>query len=271
MSSACAACLQASCCAHAHLGKHFSVSVWRADCCSRNIACNHLLSHIAVQACAKQCLGRQPVVFPDCYKAPAVRDTWRHLFEPGFNFLWKPEWAKEQWWIDAFTIDPSQLLHDMRGLWEHGIPQPVMATAMENASIGTLPKILVYIACHQEFGTHMWFPYHGAKHGSGDKDGVDGMYEGFEYWFDSDDGEFQARLARLIGMQYYNRADALQKFERRASASEKAAFRSNEFDPWYFMVRLYFTTAPKSCQLPASSLLTCARLQRHARAPAPIL
>lgn len=191
-----------------------------------------------VQACAKQCLGRQPVVSPDCYKSAPAKDAWQHIFQPDFTYFWDPEWAREQWWIDAFTIDPSMLLQDMRGLWEHGIPQPVMATAIENASIGTLPKILVYMACHQEYGTHIWFPYHGAKHGSSNKDGLDAMYEGFDYWFSSEDPAFQARLQRLIKSRYYNRPDAVDKFERRASASEIAGFKSAKFNPWWFRVRL---------------------------------
>ena len=44
----------------------------------------------------------------------------------------------ERWWIDTFTVDPSQLLHDMRGLWQYAMPHTVMATAMENANVGTL-------------------------------------------------------------------------------------------------------------------------------------
>lgn len=79
----------------------------------------------ALQDCAKQILGLQPITYPPCYKQGLCGEAWSFVCEPGYTMHWKPEWGSNQWWIDALTVDPSKLLEDMKGLWEYGTPQPI--------------------------------------------------------------------------------------------------------------------------------------------------
>lgn len=78
-----------------------------------------------MQACAKQVLGQQPITYPPFYKQGPCAEAWSFVCDPGYQMFWKPELGQNQWWIDALTVDPSKLLEDMKGLWEHGTPQPV--------------------------------------------------------------------------------------------------------------------------------------------------
>lgn len=190
-----------------------------------------------VQAVAQQVLGRMDIKFNDLYKTvglfPCQDQMWAHVTQPSYHIRWSPEWRQEQWWLDALTVDPSKLIMDIKGLWEHGIPQPVTSTKLENASIGTLPKVLVCIAVHQKFGTHIWFPYHGARHGPQDKEGEGKMYEGFKYWFD--DLPEHEKL-KIIQHGYYNHPKGLEEFRKIASNSQQNALESETFDPSFFMV-----------------------------------
>ena len=185
------------------------------------------------QACAKQCLGLLPATIPPCYQDPYCKNTWDYMFKPDFSFTWNPDFAHNQWWIDAFTVDPSKLILDMKGLWEHGTPQPVVSTRLENASLGTLPKIMVYMAVHPEFGSHVWFPYHGAKHGSGDREADTHMYADFHFWHHDVEGDL---LERLKSMRYHNVARGLAAFDETASAAVKQLMKDGPFNPDFFMV-----------------------------------
>lgn len=222
-------------------------------------------SAVRMQAAAKQVLGREEVVFPELYKSvgiygkaePDVAATWMHLLEPGHEIRWNPAYGKNQFWFDALTVDPSKLLTDQRGLWEHGVAQPVVATKMENANIGTLPKILVYIAVHQEFGTHIWFPYHGARHGTQDRESEGTMYEGFEYW---DSNMSEEKLKEIILLHYCNTPESLKKFEKKASQERKDGMKEltedGKSDRTYYHVRF-------SSSMPAGS----GQAVTHAHAP----
>ena len=44
--------------------------------------------------------------------------------------------------------------------------------------------VLVYLAVHKDHGTYVWFPFHGAKHGGHQETKTEGMYNGFDYWYD---------------------------------------------------------------------------------------
>ena len=193
-----------------------------------------------MQATAKQVLGRVPATYPDLYKHVGLFEPqsrrWEHLVEStGYEGpAWHPDFGEEQWWFDALTVDPTKLINDITGIWEHGTPQPVTSTKLENASIGTLPKILVYIAVHQVHGTHIWFPYHGAKHGSQDKEAEGAMYEGFKYWHTDLD---ELELQQIVKSGYYMQPKGLDKFKLTVNDGEQQAFANNAFDPNYFMVR----------------------------------
>lgn len=197
-----------------------------------------LTGFVTMQATAKQVLGLTDVPPLELYKNVGLYqlgdNPLQFIFEPGYKFRWNPDFGQEQWWFDALTIDPSKLLTDLKGIWMHGVEQPVTATQLANASIGTLPKVLVYIAVHQVHGTHIWFPYHGAKHGSADKDSEHAMYEDFQFWFS---GLEESEKQLIIKLGYYNQPGGLAKFDRLASNQEITAMKDGDnFHPDYFLV-----------------------------------
>ena len=197
-----------------------------------------------VQACAKQVLGLEPVAFDleavaydtvGLYTRLRVDPPFQHIYDLNkYKLVWNPAWGGEQWWFDGMTIDPSMLLTDLRGIWEHGVEQPVTVTKLENASVGTLPKVMVYIAVHAKFGTHIWFPFHGAKHGGPNKAGDNKMYADFEFWFTQLP---ELEKAKIVHKMYYNPEKSVEKFQATATQEEKEAFGAEgEFDAVNFLV-----------------------------------
>lgn len=173
-----------------------------------------------MQNCAKQVLGRQPVTFPQFYKTEpeALR-----CFVPGYEFLWNPKWSENQWWIDAFTCDPRLLGRAFKCIRFRGDPPPVQQNDILNASVGRLPVMMVYIAVHQEFGTRIYYPYHGAKAGK------KAAYQNYKYWC----RQLTPReVAHLNDILYYNQPQA-HKGAKQAGCRPGAAF-----NPELFRVRL---------------------------------
>lgn len=135
-----------------------------------------------VQACAKQILGKEPVQFPIRLRK-ICNGKFSYLFpteaKPGTPeadqpkreprpHTWNHALGYKQWWIDALTCDPSHMMEGT-GLWEHGRPQPVSCSKLVNAKPGSLPCVMAYLAAHAKHGTRVFYPYHGARHGSVDK------------------------------------------------------------------------------------------------------
>lgn len=184
-------------------------------------------------------LGQIPVEYPEFYFKPDAPRLTRLAAQRARGrpqpFYWHPNFHKNQWFIDAFTVDPSDIVTTRKGLWIRGLPQPIMEGVMVNKSVGTAPKVLVYIGVHHDFGTHAWFAYHGAKHGGGaDKKVSAGMYEGFKFWHQ----ELDAAARDFIqDRAYYNVAHGVEAFKKGASDAEKLEFASGPFHPKYFMVR----------------------------------
>ena len=188
------------------------------------LGCASPIEESALQECAKQVLGLKDVTFTP---TRAIHQ------QPESGYRWDPLNGQEQWWIDGLTVDPSNLLENMKGLWIHGEPQPVTSTKLENASIGSLPKVTVYIAVHAEHGTHAFFPYHGAKHGGADKDADGRMYQGFQYWFSN---LTSSQLGHIVEQSYCNQEGGVEAFRKRASPEEYKRFKEGPFDPRLFMV-----------------------------------
>lgn len=187
-----------------------------------------------VQACARQALGLDPVQFPKMYaKDPALMalPNIRDAHEPGYEYYWSPDHYKNCWFCDALTIDPSELLADDKGIWERGTPQPVCQRRLENANIGSLPKILLYLAVHPDHGAHIFYPYHGAKHGgSADTKFDEGkMYNGFEFWYTQ---LTPAELEHVRSRCYYVQASGVRKM----SATTRARMAAPGFNPQNFLV-----------------------------------
>lgn len=193
-----------------------------------------------MQACAKQILGRMDVEFPSFLKE-ACKGRFKYLLSqkrgrgaatPGRRHRWKHENGFKQWWCDAFTVDPSHMMGG-EGLWEHGQPQVVTSTALENASVGSLPSVMVYLVAHPTHGTHAFYPYHGAKHGAVKGNGQKTLFKDFEYWYSSLPAEV---LAQIVELNYFNHPKSVEAFFNKAKQEEVHAFRTGPFNPKYFLV-----------------------------------
>lgn len=174
-------------------------------CCSKSACCE---KQRLVQACAKQVLGQIKVTFPESFNTGWCKQIWGFLFHPSYAYYWNPDNGKKQWWIDALSVDPSKSFDDLRGIWARGVPQPVVESKVHNSSIGSMPLILAYVAVHPDYGCHIFFPFHGAKHGGVDKLSHGTMYQGFRFWF-HDCGPLE--LHKLTTMNYYNTEEAMVK------------------------------------------------------------
>lgn len=207
-----------------------------------------------MQKAAKMLLGQIPVEYPDFYfksDAPRLTRLAAQRAREQQPFYWHADFHKNQWFFDAFTVDPTDIVASRKGIWVRGVPQPIMEGIMVNVTVGAAPKVLVYIGVHHDFGTHAWFAYHGAKHGgSAEKKADAAMYEGFKFWHQELSGEAQDFIKQR---HYYNTPHSVEGFQKRASASEKQEFESGPFHPKFFMVR------------------PCATCMRAPRAPRPTL
>jgi hypothetical protein len=60
--------------------------------------------------------------------------------------MWHPDNSDNQWWVDAFTIEPTSLLTHSTVISKRGMKQDAVENPWANASVGTMPKVMVYIA-----------------------------------------------------------------------------------------------------------------------------
>lgn len=90
-------------------------------------------------------------------------------------------------------------------------------------------QVMAYLAVHPKFGTHVFFPYMGARHGGVDKEEEGNMYDGFVFWWHGADS---LMLKRIISHNYYNSTKALEK----ASPFITHSMQQEEFDPSMFLV-----------------------------------
>jgi hypothetical protein len=60
--------------------------------------------------------------------------------------MWHPDNSDNQWWVDAFTIEPTSLLTHSTVISKRGMKQDAVENPVANASVGTMPKVMVYIA-----------------------------------------------------------------------------------------------------------------------------
>lgn len=127
-----------------------------------------------------------------------------------FQCSWDPSFYDSCWFIDALTVDPTKIFTGETSIWERGTPQPVNARHIEHAAQGSLPVVLVYLACHQEHGCHAFYPFHGAKHGGYSLSKIEEgkMDEGFNLWHQSITPE---QRRHIIEQSAYVHPDGLQK------------------------------------------------------------
>ena len=170
--------------------------------------------------------------FPTYYlNSKICGDTFNYLFQATHNVFWQPDCFLDCWYIDALTVDAHKLAAEIKGVWDKTAgPPPDVASNAANTNIGTLPKVMVYIACHREYGTRAFFLYHGAKHGgkASDKANAGRMYDGFTFWYQN---LTNAQLDHIKRMSYFSSVDTLDKFEKRAGEAARKAMGSSAFDP----------------------------------------
>jgi hypothetical protein len=65
--------------------------------------------------------------------------------------MWHPDNSDNQWWVDAFTIEPTSSSHSTV-ISKRGMKQDAVENPVANASVGTMPKVMVYIAVHAVHG-----------------------------------------------------------------------------------------------------------------------
>lgn len=188
-------------------------------------------------------LGLTPMWFPTYYRNSSIcGSTFNYLFEPTQQVWWNPKCYENCWYIDAFTVDATLLASHVKGIWDKtaGRP-PKIASNTAGAKIGSLPKVMVYIACHKDHGTRAFFLYHGAKHGgkASTKTDKGHMYAGFRFWYhDLTDCE----LMHIKAMSYYSNEATLTKFEARVGEAVRKTMGTDAFDPRFFLVCLHHSS-----------------------------
>jgi hypothetical protein len=137
-----------------------------------------------------------------------------------------------QWWINAFTIDPTIILQDIKAVWMCCVHEPVAPTGLLIATASQLSCALVYMAERDKCCTRVWFPCAGGKHGGADDghfqdDSADTiahgqMYYSFHFWHAKLDDD---SLCPLKSLQYLSNRHGLREFKEKASyaAKEKLA------------------------------------------------
>lgn len=213
---------------------------------------------LAAQRAALVALGLQPMWFPTYYKNSDICGaSFNYLFESDHPVWWQPQCYDNCWYIDALTIDPHKLVDDcLKGIWDKSAgPPPEIFSNVAKANVGTLPRIMVYIACHKEHGTRAFFLFNGATHGGkkSDKTKKGRMYEDFKFWYSD---LTDAQLRHVKEMSYYSSEGTLNKCDARVGKATRDSMLKDPFDPMYFLVRALTTTIIIE-QLPPRHHLFC--------------
>lgn len=135
-----------------------------------------------------------------------------------------------KWWIDALTIDPKVLLEDQDVIAQRGLERMVIECDLANASLGSVPSVMVYIAVHPVYGTKVFFPKHGMKRGK--KHARDGA----DVWID-DITEEQANFIK--SKAYYNKPETLRELAAKRSPQRQQKFWKGLFAAKNFLVRAH--------------------------------
>lgn len=103
-----------------------------------------------VQAFAKMVLGQEPVDWGrfGCFDVggsagASLRRALAHIWDKDLVYVWCHENGYMQFWIDAFTIDPTKLIEDGQGIIEAGMKPILVETDLANAALGSVPLMQV--------------------------------------------------------------------------------------------------------------------------------
>ena len=92
-------------------------------------------------------------VGPQSADVAIVKGRWLPIGSPEYKYYWDPLNNLDQWHIDGLTVDPHNFLCDLKMIGQKGVAFDIVENALLNKSVGQLPKIMVYIAVHAQFGT----------------------------------------------------------------------------------------------------------------------
>lgn len=190
-----------------------------------------MLTLYSVQACARQVLGLEDVNWPayyhefDCQHCCHAHGACtgyglinnEHVCLPPAPARWAHERGYNQWFIDAFKIDPAKLMEEEYGIWERGVEQPVQEVSVHNASPGSVPTLTAFIAVHAKLGTRIYFPKLACGGGHADS------WDDFTWWTTWLTDEEKERIKRRC---YYNMDSALRgcQLPRVREQMQEAAF-----------------------------------------------
>lgn len=176
-------------------------------------------------------MGFQKREFPEIYSEGNLGKLYKDLIET-VPFMWDPRNVLDQWQYDAFTMEPTKAVEQVRGLWAKGEEKPVHCSNIANANLGTIPHITVYIGVHPMLGTCHCIPFHGGRHGGKDKDAPGKMYDGFQFWCSNLTPEEQQHI---VDMEHFNQPEGVAAFMKQASKAQVDDFKTN-FRATWFMV-----------------------------------
>ena len=193
---------------------------------------------VCMQACARQVIGEEDVTFPACYRDAECRHCChRHrgactsygiIDDDGMALPSYARWSHgrgyNQWFIDAFKIDPSKMMEDETGIWERGVEQPVQEVSVAHASPGSVPSLTVFIAVHAQHGTRIFYPYNSTGGGRTDS------WDGYKWWTASLTEE---ECERVKAKCYYTMDDALGSSP---IPNVRQQMQAGEFNPLFFLV-----------------------------------
>ena len=197
-----------------------------------------------VQECALSVDARRAVDWPSCYyelrkrkvRLPdgtqvEIEERQYHLCAADKNGEQLFSWQCPYYWhwilgyiqlhMDAFTFDAKELfLKKNKVIKSRGAPQTPVANQATNASVGSMPKFLVFMSAHWLLGLQAYFLYTACSGGRV------WSFKDFEYWYQK---RPLAYLQHLAGADYYNVPAAARKLP--------AGSRTAPFDPAHFLVR----------------------------------
>ena len=94
-----------------------------------------------MQRAARVAMGLEKMKFPAYYQDSKIcGNAFNYLFDESQDWRWQPLAFQDCWYIDAFTIDPSAMALELKGIWDRkaGLP-PQLQTNFANANIGVPP------------------------------------------------------------------------------------------------------------------------------------
>jgi len=177
------------------------------------------------------------MTIPSFYKAAACKQYTAWMFTQNACWFYQPKWLDNNFYIDAFTVEPEKQFCAQQAVWPKGVPLPVVESHFAGAKPGSVPHIMVYMGNHRQFGSVPLFLIHGMKGGGKQalKFLANGMYAGCITWLDQLTPEEQDSLRKV---HYCNQPKALKKWCNKATTTDddKEDMACGPIDSKFFLV-----------------------------------